>query len=47
MKIIAGIFLLSFVFPLEEQDEIGFKYGVLGKIKSKNTTMSFPKLDKV
>ena len=36
MKTIYGIFLLSAVFSLEEQSEIGFLYGVLGRLNAQD-----------
>ena len=36
MKMIAGIFLFSIVFPLNEGNNISFQYGMLGRIESEN-----------
>ena len=36
MKSLIGIFLLSIVFSLEEQAEIGFLYGVLGRMNTED-----------
>ena len=38
MKIIASIFLFSIAFSIDEQDEIGFLYGMLGHIDSYDDT---------
>ena len=38
MKIIASIFLFSIAFSVEEQDEIGFLYGILGHLGSNDDT---------
>jgi len=38
MKIIASIFLFSIAFSVDEQDEIGFLYGILGHLGSNDDT---------
>ena len=38
MKIIAGIVFLSLAFSIEGQDELGFLYGVLGRLHSQDDT---------
>ena len=39
MKIIVGMFLFSLVFPLDKQDDIGFLYGVLGRMNFEDDTV--------
>ena len=39
MKIIVGMFLFSVVFPLDKQDDIGFLYGVLGRMNFEDDTV--------
>ena len=36
MRIIVGIFLFAIAFPVDEQEEIGFQYGILGRLNSQN-----------
>ena len=38
MKIITVLFLISLVFSIDEQDDIGFLYGVLGHLNFQNDT---------
>ena len=36
MKAIVGIILFSLVFSLDEQDDIGFLYGILGRLSTQD-----------
>ena len=36
MRIIFGIIILSFGFCLEQNDDIGFSYGILGRLQSQD-----------
>ena len=38
MRFILGIFFFSMIYSIEEQDNIGFLYGVLGHLNSQNET---------
>ena len=36
MKIIFGVFILSIGFCLDQNDDIGFTYGILGRLQSED-----------
>ena len=43
MKVIVGIILFSIVFPINEEGNISFQYGMLGRLESKNNQIMIRK----